>query len=224
MNRSFRRNAVLGSLLALAVFAAPARAELITFEFTGAVTRVDAWAPEYQGLLQVGDPFRGFYIFDSGTQDTDSLPVRGIFTTVLSTTAIGVTIGDLQFEGLATDILTGTGIYAIGDWIPGIELTSDPSLAQRLNRNHFSLEVRKDNLLADPNTLPLQPPSLIGADVASLRMSLDNSLNFAPFPYVSVFATLDTFRVVPEPLSALLLLAAVGSTCFVRGGRGKPIV
>lgn len=224
MNRSLRLTAVLGSQLVMVAFAATGRGELITFEFTGTVTSVQVMGPEYQSINfpRTDDPFTGFYTFDSDTQVTTDLPERGGFRTVLTTTAIGVTIGDLQFEGLATSISTFPSLYEAGDWIPGIELTSDPSLAQRLNHNNFQLEVRKENLLDD--LLPLEPPSLVGAEVAQLRMSLDDSNDLFPFPEVLIVATLDTLRVVPEPQSLFfLLLAAVGCTYFFHRGNGKHV-
>jgi hypothetical protein len=188
------------------------------------VTEVLVLASGYEDVdfPSVGDPFTGFYTIDSNAIDRVGEPARGGFRTVLSTTAIGVTIGDLGFEGLATSLSTRPDSYEIRDWIPSIELTSDPSLAQRLDFHNFLLEVRRDNLLENPDNLPLQPPSLAGAEVASLRMILDNGLNLSPIPHVSIVGTLDTLRLVPEPQSVLLLLAAVSGGCFVRGGHGKP--
>lgn len=222
MNRSFHLKAAIGSLLVMAVFTAPGRGELITFQFTGSVTSVQVFESEYQSIdfPQTGDPFTGFYSFDSDNQDTDDLPVRGGFRTVLSTTAIGATIGDLQFEGLSTNVTTGSSVYYASSWIPNMELTSDPLLAQRLVINHFQLEVRRESLLDE--LLSLEPPSLVDADMAELRMFLDDADDFFPGPAVSIVATLDTLRLVPEPQSVLLLLAAVSGGHFFRGRHCKP--
>jgi hypothetical protein len=198
--------AILWTLL----LTAESRGELITFQFSGTVTgiSIDDFRPELQGIdfPDVGDPFRGFYTFDSTAQDTASSSEQGSFRTVLPHWALMVSIGDFRFEGRASGILTFQNHYEVGDFIPSIELTSDPALAETLDRNNFSLVVRKENLFADPNILPLTPPSLEGAFQRYLVMQMDNRNNVSPFPWVRMVATLDSLTLVPEPASLLLLV------------------
>jgi hypothetical protein len=211
LTRIFGLRALFGSFLLTLPFAAAARGELITFEFSGTVTSVSV-SPDYQSFdfPDVGDPFTGFYTFDSDAHDSANSPEQGTYYTVLPERAIVVSIGEIQFEGSANGILTFQNYYGVGDWIPNIEITSDPTLGTTLDHNNFSLIVRKEELFSDPNVLPLTPPSLVGAEEASLIMDLDDADDLSPFPEVSIMATLESLRIVPEPsgiaLTAIVLL------------------
>jgi hypothetical protein len=195
-----------------------ARGELVTFKFTGTVTSVSV-DPRLQSydFPDVGDPFTGYYRFDSAAQDTDESPDEGNFSTVLPYIAVAVSIGEFEFQGRSTSISTYPGLYSVGDHLPKIELTSNLELAQILNRNHFNLVIDKDNLILDPNMLPLSPPSLDGAQ-SYLRMVMDRSPNPGA-PFVFIDATLDSLTAVPEPSSLLLL--TIASTWLLRFRRRR---
>jgi len=191
-----------------------ARSELITFAFTGTVTSVFV-DPDYQSFdfPDVGDPFTGFYSFDSNAPDSDGSPERGVFTTVLSDRAVRVSIGPLRLEARSSGVVTYQDSYYAGNWItshidgmPNIAVTSDPALGQLLGNNLFFLVVGRDNLISDPNVLPLTPPSLVGADEAGLILWLDDNDDFRPFPEVAIEAALETLRLVPEPSNTALML------------------
>jgi hypothetical protein len=186
-------------------FAATARCELITVEFSGTVTSVSV-DRDYQSydFPDIGDPFTGLYRFDSNAPDTAASPEAGGFTTSLSNTALGVSIGEFRFAGRAIAIGTFQNYYEVGDWLPSIELTSDPALAQLLERNQLALVIRRENLFQDPNILPLTPPSLVGADQASLAMHMDDRNDLRPGSEVTIVATLESLRIVPEPFGAVL--------------------
>jgi hypothetical protein len=131
--------AVLGASLLTLPFAAETRAELITFQFAGTVTSVTV-DPAYQSydFPDIGDPFAGFYKFDSNTRDGAVGADLGSFTTVLSERVIGVSVGEFQFEGLSVNIGTSQDFYDVGDLIPSIELSSNPALAHILDNNNCS--------------------------------------------------------------------------------------
>jgi hypothetical protein len=209
MKHFFRAIALLASSSLLLVFAANAHGELITVRFAGTVTGVSVQnRPELQGFdfPQVGDPFVGFYRFESTAQDTAASPSQGSFHTTLQENAVVASIGNLHFEGVSTSIVTFQDQYEVGDHLPKIELTSDPVLGQLLNVNHFSLVVEKDNLYSDPNLLPLSPPSLDGVLQSYLRM-ISYNINDPPGPlqpWVTIVASLDYLAIVPEPATPLL--------------------
>lgn len=217
MNRVRPLSVMLGSFLLIVPFVPAARCELITFAFKGTVTSVSV-SPEYQSVdfPDVGDPFTGFYAFDSDAPDTANSPDVGGFTTILLNTALAVSIGEFRFEGQAITIGTFDNYYGVGDFIPSIELTSDPSLAQLLNHNNFSLVIAEDNLFSDPNVLPLTPPSLNGADETSLTMELDDSNDLFPFPEVRFVGMLESLTIVPEPASGMFAVIALISTLQIR--------
>jgi hypothetical protein len=210
MYRVLTHCAIIGSLLPTLLFAGEGRCELITFAFTGTVTSVSV-DRDYQGFdfPDVGDPFSGRYTFDSNAPDTANSPEHGGFGTVLPKRAVGIRIGEFQFEGRASVIGTHEDLYSAGDGIPSIELTSHAAVAELLDHNNFSLVIIKENLFVDPNVLPLTPPSLAGADEASLRMELDDRNDLRPFPEVSIVGTLESLRVVPEPSGMLITLIAL---------------
>jgi hypothetical protein len=187
--------------------ASEVRSELITFEFSGTVTRVTVDG-DYQiyDFPDVGDPFTGFYTFDSSIPDAENFPLGGLWYN--PNQRLMVSIGGFGFEGHASAILIFANYYEAADHIPSIDLTSNPSLAQILDNNNFSLVVRKENLVADPNVLPLSPPSLAGADQASLTVSLDDRDDARPFSEVLIIATLESLTIVPEPASLLLTAMA----------------
>jgi hypothetical protein len=204
MNQLFRHIAlIVPSVLALS-FAAEGRGELITVKFAGTVTSVSV-DNDFQSydFPDVGDPFNGYYRFDSTAPDTANSAGQGTFRTVLPTKAIMVRIGDFQFEGPANVIVTSKFHYVVGDIEP-FKLMSDDVLGQILRRNNFTLNVGKENLISDPNTVPISPPSLDGAVERSLRMEMSRPL---PGPAVDVIidASLDSLTVVPEP-SILVLV------------------
>jgi hypothetical protein len=197
---------LVGPLVLIPLCAVDGRAELVTVKFAGTVTGVSVQnQPQLQGIdfPDVGDLFTGYYRFDSAAPDTANSPGQGSFHTVLSDKALVASIGDFEFNGLANVIVTSQIHYVVGDWIPSIELTSDPALAQILDHNNFSLVVRKDNLYLDPNELPSTPPSLDGALEHYLVMWMDSRNNPGPAPWVSIRASLDSLALVPEPLNLL---------------------
>jgi hypothetical protein len=226
MTRVLPPRAIVGALLLTLPFAAAARGKLITVQFAGTVTSVFVEnRPQLQGVdfPDVGDSFTGFYKFDSTAQDLWADSDVGVFLTTLSDTAVGVMIGDIQFEGSANTINTLHNYYWVGDY-NGMELTSNPALAEILERfgpNRFYLAVRKDNLFSDPNTLPLSPPSLDGALQRELVMVMGQLL--PPLPgidgFVKIVASLDSLTVVPEPSSVLLLGFALTLSLKTRNRR-----
>jgi hypothetical protein len=139
MTYILRLRALLASSLLTLPIAGTAHCDLITFGFTGKVTSVSV-DPDYQGFNfpDVDDPFAGSYTFDSNAPDTVGSPDQGGFTTVLPGSALRVRAGDFQFEGRAITIGTSQNYYEVGDYIPSIELTSHPALAQLLDHNNFS--------------------------------------------------------------------------------------
>jgi hypothetical protein len=206
MIRILRLTAILGSLLLVLPFADMARCELITFEFTGTVTSVTV--QNFTGrqnfdFPDVGDPFTGFYTFDSNAPDTANSPEQGSYHTVLPGHAVVVSIGGFEFAGRASGIVTFQDYYGAHDWLPPIQLTSNPSLAQILDRHSFSLVITKEDLFPGP-ILPLTPPSLAGTELRYLVMRMDSRFNSNEVPYVTINASLDSLTVVPEPLGSVL--------------------
>lgn len=195
----------LGIFLVAGNYVTAACAELITFQFSGTVTSVTVRKSSLQAFAfpNVGDRFAGFYTFDSNSFRNSPNGTSGV--TILPDRAVGVTIGGFEFEGAAIVIGISQNSYTVSDWIPLIELTSNPALAAILDRNRFELVVRKQNLFPDPNTLPLTPPSLVGAEARSLVMYMDSRFNTLPAPYVTIVAGLDSLTVVPEPSTLLLM-------------------
>jgi hypothetical protein len=215
------RGAWFASALVSLWFPGYARGELVTVKFSGTVTSVSVH-PLFQSydFPDVGDSFTGYYRFDSTTQDSASLSDRGSFRTSSSQPAIGVTIGDFQFEGTANQILTFQNQYSVADYIPSIELTSHPELAQILGRKNFTLTVKKENLYSDPNILPLSPPSLDQALERFLRMAMSRPLP-GPGEDVIIQASLDSLTVVPEPSTLPLSGGALAlSMILQRAWRG----
>ena len=128
---------------------------------------------------------------------------------MLSGGALRTTIGEFRFDGAAVSISTYQDIYEAVDWIPSIELISDPTLAEILGRNNFSLVITRENLISEPNIVPLTPPSLFGAEQAYLQMTMDSGSNTSPVPWVFFLASLDSLTIVPEPQSFVLCATAL---------------
>jgi hypothetical protein len=126
-------------------------AELVTFKFTGTVTSVSV-NPLFQSydFPDVGDSFNGSYTFDSRAPDTESSQNGGLWHNVIPHKPLEISIGDYYFRGPASTILTAHDYYSVGDWIPSIELTSNPALGQALRKNNFLLVVQKDDLFWTP--------------------------------------------------------------------------
>lgn len=202
-----------------------ARGELITFGFSGTVTsvRLDqfSWPSGFNGP-KVGDPFTGFYTFDSNAPDKADPPDAGAFTSVLPDTAIGISIGELKLSGRAVSISTFDNYYEAGDWIPSIEVISNTSLARILDRNQVSLVIRHDNLFSDPNLLPLTPPSLVGAS-SIVTLEMFNSADLSGVPFVAIQGSLNSLTVVPEP-SAFIGMGAAGLVWLVGRKRRRATI
>jgi hypothetical protein len=204
MNPLLPLRALVGALLLTLPLAAAARGELITVEFLGTVTDVFVIQdPSPFDFPDVGEPFTGYYTFDSTTPDGALSAGQGIFLTVLPDTALAVSVGDFQFKGSGNGIVTSRFHYSISDIEP-FELTSNPPFEQIYRYANFRLVIGRDNLLADPNVLPLSPPSLDGAVERYLRLDMYGP-GLSPLPYVSIVASLESLTVVPEPSSWLLL-------------------
>ena len=209
MNHVLRPSVFMATILLSLPFAAESRGELITVHFAGTVTSVTR-GPSVKGFdfPDVGDPFIGFYKFDSTAQDLQPQPDTGVFGTTLSDIAIGVTIGDFQFEGFESVIFDRHDFYDVGG---AVELTSNAALAQIIatSQKTFSLNVSRSDLLSDPNILPLSPPPLENAIERQLAVSvIDLPDGLPPNPF-TIVATLDSLTVVPEPSSWLLMGIAV---------------
>jgi hypothetical protein len=196
---------LLASSLVWHGLACTSQAELITVRFAGTVNAVSVRIrPELQpyDFPDIGDPFIGFYKFDSTRHDSAPESDQGLWYNVVSGNALDVSIADFRFEGSTNAITASPNRYAVGDSTPSIELTSDTTLAQILNRVNFSLSVFRMDLFPDPNLLPLIPPSPPG----NISLSMDSHLNNTPGPWVSISATLEVLTVVPEPSGLLILV------------------
>ncbi|MEX2093029.1 MAG: hypothetical protein WD971_10155 [Pirellulales bacterium] len=199
---------LMGVFLMVLTFTAEAHCELITVRFSGTLTTVFVHFPQLQGFdfPEIGDRLSGFYKFDSTAQDVQPHSDQGLFITSVSDTAVSVRIEDFQFEGATSVIGTYQNVYLVGAMQP-FELTSNPALAEILEDigyNRFSLLVEKDNLYSNPNMLPLSPPTLDGA----LRLEVAIVLGVeVPPPLIgaTMFASLDSLTVVPEPSGFVLL-------------------
>lgn len=218
-NRSSARRlgiSLFGALILAGDCVPHVRGELITFQFSGTVTSVfvaGGYGLRNFEFPHVGDSFTGFYTFDSNAPDAADSPDVGGFHTVLPQAALSVSIGATQLEGRGVVIqairnLAPRNYYGTEDWIPGIELTSNPALAQILNRNHFSLSIAGEDLFSDPNVLPLTPPSLVGAE-RHLTMTMDSGFNFTDAPLVIIRASLDSLTAVPEPSTMLIAVVVL---------------
>jgi hypothetical protein len=214
MSRHYLIRSTIAVLLAVTLFSwgsSAVRGELITFAFRGTVIHVDMLFPsflELNGFVapEVGEVMSGQYTFDSEAEDANISPVVGTYRTVLQETAISVSVGELVAEGLSNSVIATSISYSVGDSLPSIELvTGQPDFGSFLNRSNFRLKIEGDNLLQSTD-LPVTPPSLAGAESASLRLSLDNNTNLLPSPYVLISATLDSLILVPEPNTILLTI------------------
>jgi hypothetical protein len=194
------------------------RAEIIKVRFEGTVDGVSVLnRPELQGFdfLDVGDPFTGFYKFDSAALDTANSTEQGSFKTHLPDGALSISVGDFHFVGDTTVIVAFQNIYSVGDHIPHIGLISNSALSEILNIRNFSLTVNRPNLHSDPNILPFPPSSLEGSD-GTLSIFMSNSLDLSPANWVSISANLDVLTVVPEPASLGVLVMSMFQLLFFR--------
>ena len=196
--------------IGIVLSAGAARGNIVQIEITGLVTSVDDRAGVLAGKIKSGNSITGWYIYDSGTPDSNPLSTEGDYEHYVEPFGITLNIGKLTFESNPenTDFL--------------IQVTNDYS--------------SKDSyLLNSTNNLPL--PS--GAAVSQISWqlndytatALDNDAILPGAPVMAdwqrsnlsiicgssgttrIAATItDAWRVVPEPASATLI--AFGSVIF----------
>jgi hypothetical protein len=212
---------LLASSLVWLGLSCTSKAELITVRFAGTVNGVFVQnRPQLQGydFPDVGDPFTGFYKFDSTAQDTASSPQQGSFKTLMPNNTLSVSVGDFHFKGMSTVIVAFQNAYALGDHISSIELVSNASLSQLLDIKNFSLSITRQNLHNDPNILPFPPHTLDGS-LGSLSISMKPSFDLSPAQWVSISSSLDYLAIVPEPATLMSVMTFLISLLAVRGSR-----
>jgi hypothetical protein len=213
MIKQYRLRSIYCSLVALCLFGfaftTEGRCEVITIRFSGTVTSILA-RPEFRGIdfPEVGDSFTGFYRFESTAPDIWPSTEIGLF----EVKSLNARIGNLQVEGwdnteqLYNTIATFRDSYFVHS--EPLEIPSHPELAAQIRGiNFFSLTVSKNDLFADPNTLPLFPPLLNSELQRHLVLELGNKAVPGP-PGITdarIVATLDSLTRVPEPSSLPLL-------------------
>lgn len=199
-------------MLTLVVSTPTARAELITFEFTGHINYLEGDLGFLGGSIFIGTPFSGSYTFESTTPDAAPLnPANGEYYGALR--GFSVQVGPHVFSEVGTanrisvvHITEGedTGdAYLVG---PG---RSFELLGEEVSLTMLLLDYSATAFVND--TLPLFPPDLTLFDDQVFQI-LDRS----PFPDFFVAGEVTSLTLVPEPTS-LTLLAVVLFACRCRG-------
>jgi hypothetical protein len=202
IHRPAAQSAVVAILFSLGI-APDGSAQSIKYRFTGTVTSVFVEPSDVDGIdfPNVGDPFSGFYWIDASAPDSDDDPGEGLFVSSVPTPTMAGATGELQFEQSGSILFTAQDQYRV---FGNVEVTSDPPIPPRISSRRFYLTVFKDNLLSDPDILPLSPPSLEGASGRTLFLHM-YSLPGPPGDIIEIHAHLDSLTRVPAPTSATLI-------------------
>src|ERR1044071_9042759 len=84
--------------VALITLALSARAELKNFAFQGVITEINDLGFVLDGSITNGTPFKGFYIFETTTPDSNDDPTVGDYEYTNSTYGVVVGIGNYVFR------------------------------------------------------------------------------------------------------------------------------
>lgn len=197
MLRTFRIGLVAMLLTCLLAAAEQASAAMMRWEFAGVVNGVHDPADFFEGNLQPGDPFSGYYEFDSNTPDSRiSDPARGEYVAenaCMVATFAGKTFSD---SGISCTISVVNG-NRDHFYLCAIEVLFNGSNSGSLSVSLYDDEATVFN----SDNLPTWPVDLLAFEESTFGMLG----GLPPYNDVKVFGIVTSLILVPEPGSILLL-------------------
>jgi hypothetical protein len=215
-------------LALLVAFAGGARAEPITFVFTGTVSTVDDRFGLLDRSVTVGTRFTGSYTFESTTPDSNPDPTVGDYWHRVPGYGITVTLGNYTFRTNPADV---EFLLEVVHRAPPPASTGDNYLLRSYRNSPLAPGLLVDHIswqLDDPtgtalssDALPLTPPNL--ADWTSIfGLTITGGDAPPPFGDQDYFIrghvdSVSAITAVPEPGSLILLsIAALGLVGYVQ--------
>jgi len=211
------------SLMIPAGLMQPAVASPLIFAFEGNVTFVD---PPLAGTFNTAQTLWGYYIFESTTPDNDPNSASGVYPAL---TDLSATVGSYTatWDGQGGGIIVRNG-STNDSYQPNASLSGpivdgfDPSVFLIVLQDNSKTAFSSDAL---PSSLDL---SLFG-DVNRWELHFSNPTNFFD-PNAFMYGELTSLQLVkevpgppvPEPSTAMLLLAAIPILAAVRRSKTKP--
>jgi len=178
----------------LVATAAPARAVLIQFAWSGTITVAEI------GDVSVGDPASGSFLIDTDTPDADADPQRGEYGNALS--AITFSLGSYTATGAGNVLVIRDGPSAV---FPDNFTLSGSALGPDLEGvpvSSFSLDMNDPTLMAlSGDAIPLSLDLEDFANRSALLVFFDGEESFG----LRASITSLSYTVVPEPGGAALL-------------------
>lgn len=207
MLRTFRIGLVAILLTCLLAAAEQASAAIMRWEFAGVINGLHDPADFFEGNLQVGDPFTGYYVFDSNTPDSQiNDPARGEYISEyasMSATFGGKTFSDSGIS-CAISVINGNRDHF---YLRAIDVLFNGSYSGSLSISLYDDEATVFN----SDNLPTGPVDLLAFEERTFGMLG----GLPPYNDVKVFGTVTSMILVPEPGSILLL--SIGA--FLAAGR-----
>ncbi len=203
-----------GVFVLLSLWAAPASAESVAFEFTGEVVSIN---PSFASIVTVGSPAAGRFTYDTEAPDTNPDPTIGAysdatleFTVGLYSYAHSINASIQIYNDPTFDSFQVRGSTAGADPIGGL------ALAQ------VNLSIGGDPTLFASDALPSAPPALDlpGLDQSELVLGVVPPGSGVTYQYAMLLT-------LPEPgptaaaLTACTAVAGLGRARLRSGSRGS---
>ena len=187
-----------------------ARGGLVTWEFSGVITRVVDSENVLGGAIAVGDPFSGQFTFESSTPDSlPFLPDSGRYENAV--TSVFGSIGNDLFSTYVDPI---NYIAVVDDDRSEIyHVVAPVSLLDQPMEFHLLL-LGSDGTALDSDALPLHPPEIEQFDVR--KILIGDGLQILPG---IVDITGEIIALTPEPSTLTLLGMGLAATTLRRRRR-----
>lgn len=190
------RSMVLGCCILLLALAAPAKAEIMAYEFAGVVDSVGSIGSGWvlDDSIAIGTPFRGRFTFDPDAPDSEPIPSRARYGGPGFSLAV-----DIGSYSWASGDGGAYGVVGVGGfWFSATDFPVDDDLWVGVLTCSLTLPGLSGG------ALPTEPFSLMGNSFAG-------KIDDVPFSGESQFGGhLTEFIIVPEPTAVLLIAVALG--------------
>ncbi|MGA2172657.1 MAG: PEP-CTERM sorting domain-containing protein [Sedimentisphaerales bacterium] len=194
-----------------------ARGDIIQIEITGQVTSVDDRAGALAGKIKSGNTITGWYIYDSGTPDSNPLSTEGDYEHNVEPFGITLNIGGFLFASNPQDtdfLITVTNDYSSKDSYQ-LSSTNNLPLPSGVEVSQIWWQLNDYTATAlDNDAIPLGAPVL--TDWQRNNLSITCGSNGT----TRIGATItDAWLVVPEPASALIITLGIALMASRRNRR-----